>query len=132
MLNKLHNTWIILAAIWLSIAPTHAHAAHTYRQQAANISGITLQSKTAGVARASSAGCANPYTVRSGDTLAKISRRCGVSVSSLKRLNGLSGNTILVGQALVIRASRAKAPASGRPIATPAPTPTIESTISPW
>lgn len=132
MINRLHNAWIVLAALWLTIAPAHAHAAHTYRLQAVNTSSITLHNKTGSVAWTSAAACANLYTVRKGDTLAKIARRCGVTVSSIKNLNGLSNNTILVGQTLVIRAPRAKAPSGGRPVATPAPTPTIESTISPW
>jgi LysM repeat protein len=132
MINRLHNAWIVLAAVWLAIAPTHAHAAHTYRLQATNTTSINLRNKPAAVTRASAATCANLYTVRKGDTLAKIARRCSVSVFSLKNLNGLSGNTIWVGQILVIRTPRAMAPSGGRPIATPAPTPTIESTISPW
>jgi LysM repeat protein len=132
MINKLHNAWIVLAAIWLTIAPVHAHAAHTSRLQAANTSGATLHSRTAAVVRASAAGCLNPYVVRKGDTLAKIARRCGVSVASLKKLNGLSGSTIWVGQALVLRASRGGAPAAGVPNTMPVPTPTIESAVSPW
>jgi LysM repeat protein len=88
---------------------------------------VTLHSKNAIMLRTNAAGCANPYTVRKGDTLAKIAQRCGVSVASLKKLNGLSGNTIRVGQILMIGAPRAV-----RPAATPAPTPTIESTLSPW
>ena len=122
MINRFHNAWGVLAAIWLTIAPSHAHATHTFRQQA-----VPLHSKTVTVARASAAGCSNPYTVRKGDTLAKIARRCGVSVASMKKLNGLSGSTIRVGQTLVIRASRGSAPS-----VTPAPTPTIESSVSPW
>jgi LysM repeat protein len=122
MVKKIHNAWGLLAAIWLTIAPTNAHATHTFLQQA-----VPLPSKTVTVTRASSASCANPFTVRKGDTLAKIAQRCGVSVASLKKLNGLSSNTIMVGQTLVIRASRGSAPSI-----TPAPTPTIESSVSPW
>jgi len=39
----------------------------------------------------------------------------------------LSGDKIVVGQTLVIRAARGSAPK-----VTPAPTPTIESPVSPW
>jgi LysM repeat protein len=127
MINKLHNAWIILAAAWLTIAPGHAQAAHTYRLQTANLSGVMLHSKSSTTSRTSAASCSNSYTVCKGDTLAKIARRCGVSVASIKKLNGLSGNTIRVGQVLAIHAPRAV-----RPVATPAPTPTIESTLSPW
>ena len=34
MVKKIHNAWGVLAAIWLTIAPSHAHATHTFRQQA--------------------------------------------------------------------------------------------------
>jgi LysM repeat protein len=122
MVKKIHNAWGVLAAIWLTIAPSNAPTTHTFRQQA-----VPLHSKTVTVARVSTAGCANPYTVRKGDTLAKIAQRCGVSVASLKKLNGLSSNTIRVGQTLVIRASRGSASN-----VTPVPTPTIESRVSPW
>ena len=122
MVKKIHNAWGVLAAIWLTIAPSNAHAAHTFRQQA-----VPLHTKTFTVARTSAASCSNPYTVRKGDTLAKIARSCGVSVASLKKLNGLSGNTIMVGQTLVIRASRGSTPSVA-----PAPTPSIESSVSPW
>lgn len=123
MVKKIHNAWGVLAAIWLTIASSHAaHTTHTFRQQA-----VPLHSKTVTVARTSTASCPNPYTVRKGDTLAKIARRCGISVASLKKLNGLSGDTISVGQTLVIRASRVSAPS-----VTPAPTPTIESPVSLW
>jgi LysM repeat protein len=122
MVKKIQNAWGVLAAIWLTIAPSNAHATHTFRQQA-----IPLHGKTVTVARASAASCSNPYTVRKGDTLAKIARRCGVSVASIKKLNRLSSNTIRVGQTLVLRAPRGSSPS-----VTPAPTPTIESSVSPW
>jgi hypothetical protein len=122
MINRYHNAWGVLAAIWLAIAPSHAQANHTFRQQA-----VPLHTKTVTAARASAASCSNPYTVRKGDTLAKIAQRCGVSVASIKKLNGLRGSTIQVGQVLVLRTSRGSAPS-----VTPAPTPTIESSVSPW
>lgn len=42
------------------------------------------------------------YTVASGDTLYGISRKHGSSVSAIKSANGLSGDTIRIGQKLVI------------------------------
>ena len=42
------------------------------------------------------------YTVRSGDYLGKIANKYHVSVSSIKRWNGLKGNNLRVGQKLVI------------------------------
>ena len=43
------------------------------------------------------------HTVQAGETLYAISRKYGVSVDTLKRLNALAGNTISVGQQLRIR-----------------------------
>ncbi len=40
------------------------------------------------------------YRVRRGDTLWRIARRFGTTVSSIRKLNGLHGNTIRVGQVL--------------------------------
>jgi hypothetical protein len=42
------------------------------------------------------------YKVRKGDNLTKIGRKYGVSVSSLRRANGISGDLIRIGQVLKI------------------------------
>jgi|SRR5690625_1775601 len=42
------------------------------------------------------------YVVQKGDTLYSISKRFGVSVDNLKKQNGLSENTISIGQELVV------------------------------
>lgn len=42
------------------------------------------------------------YTVKSGDVLGSIATRNGVTVTDLKKWNGLSSNTIRVGQRLII------------------------------
>lgn len=48
-------------------------------------------------------GCASPYTVQQGDTLFKISLRCGVPVMSIASANGISNiNLILINQQLTI------------------------------
>ena len=43
------------------------------------------------------------YVVQPGDTLIHISRRSGVPVATIKRLNGISGSLIMVGQKLRIK-----------------------------
>lgn len=51
------------------------------------------------------AGSSTPYfeyTVRSGDTLWLIARRYGTTVDAIKRLNGLSGDLLNIGQVLRI------------------------------
>jgi LysM repeat protein len=42
------------------------------------------------------------YEVKANDSLAGIAQRFGVSVEKLKQANGLSGETINLGQLLVI------------------------------
>lgn len=42
------------------------------------------------------------YTVRSGDTLWLLSQRFGTTVDAIKRLNGLTGNLLNIGQVLLI------------------------------
>lgn len=51
------------------------------------------------------------YSVKSGDYLGKIANRYGVSVSSIKRWNGLKSNDLRVGQRLTIYPRRAVASA---------------------
>lgn len=48
------------------------------------------------------AATAGSYTVQSGDTLSAISRRTGVSIAALRQANGISGDTIRLGQTLSI------------------------------
>ena len=52
------------------------------------------------------------YRVKSGDYLGKIANRYGVSVSSIKRWNGLKSNNLRVGQRLTIYPRRPVAQAS--------------------
>jgi LysM repeat protein len=74
----------------------------------------------AGVAAASFVveGETSEYVVATGDSLSVIARRFGVSVAAIKAANNLSGDTIRIGQKLVI-------PAAGQvvPSAAPAPAP---------
>ncbi|MBB5074290.1 murein DD-endopeptidase MepM/ murein hydrolase activator NlpD [Bartonella callosciuri] len=51
----------------------------------------------------------NSYIVQSGDTLLSIARQIGVSVETLKLANGISNNSIYIGQVLVIPNKRAEA-----------------------
>ena len=53
-----------------------------------------------------SASATNYYTVKRGDTLEKIAKKFGVSVSEIKRLNRIKGSIIYVGQKLKIPVKR--------------------------
>ena len=59
-----------------------------------------LSATTAAGSKASGPG---KYRVRSGDNLSVIARRHGVTVTQLKRWNGLGGNRIIAGRYLVVR-----------------------------
>ena len=66
---------------------------------------------------AKTAASKGAYTVESGDTLSKIARKTGVSVTSLKAANGMQDGILKIGQTL-------KVPAPGETVvakATPAP-----------
>ena len=47
-------------------------------------------------------GDGQTYTVRSGDTLSRIASRHGTTVAALREANGISGDTIYVGQELTL------------------------------
>lgn len=55
------------------------------------------------------------YRVKSGDYLGKIANRYGVSVSSIKRWNGLKSNNLRVGQRLTIYPRRPVAATNSQP-----------------
>lgn len=72
------------------------------------------------------------YTVKSGDTLAKIAKRNGTTVKALESENGLSTTRIKVGQKLKIPAKAEAAPAAAPPPApVPAVPPAMDSTSAP-
>ena len=52
--------------------------------------------------------------VRNGESLASVARRSGVSVASLRALNGIRGNRVRAGQVLVVRRPSRRALAAAR------------------
>lgn len=116
----------------LVIAAASIHVACASERQSNVASTVALlDSRQPAMQAGAAAICTNPYIVRRGDTLAGIAARCGVTVTLLRRWNGLRSDTIWPGQILYTRP-----PAGRRPPATPAPpsprpTPAIESTVDP-
>ena len=45
----------------------------------------------------------HPYTIKSGDTLNKISAQFGVSVANLRSWNGIKGDLIFAGQTIIVK-----------------------------
>jgi len=71
------------------------------------------------------------YTVKSGDSLARIAKRTGTTVAALLAANGLKiDETIIPGQHLALPAGAAPAPSS-RPAAAAAPTPPAAGLVCP-
>jgi D-alanyl-D-alanine endopeptidase (penicillin-binding protein 7) len=68
-------------------------------------------------------GQAATYTVKSGDTLWRIAHNHGSTVETVRRINGLKGNTVQPGQRLQVPAGKtvAYAPAAKAPAYRPAP-----------
>lgn len=58
---------------------------------------------------------ARHHTVRKGETLGGIASRYGMSVEQLKRLNNIRGNTIQIGQKLVVKRGAPERTASASP-----------------
>jgi len=58
---------------------------------------------------AGGSGCAQFYTVKSGDTLSKIARKYGTTVGNLTALNGIANpNHITIGSTLCVKAQGSK------------------------
>ena len=62
--------------------------------------------------QAQSSGQRDVHVVQAGETLYRISRMYDVSVEDIRRWNGLSGNTISVGQRLIVSAPGRRAGAA--------------------
>jgi len=63
---------------------------------------LTIPGSSGPVAKAAPAPGGKSHTVVKGDTLAKISRKYGVSVDALKQANGLKSDTVVLGSKLRI------------------------------
>jgi hypothetical protein len=61
---------------------------------------LALQELDNGGSRATEKISENYYLVREGDTLGRIAQRTGISIASLRSMNGIQGSTIWAGQKL--------------------------------
>lgn len=83
--------------------------------------GSSSAAPVSAAAAAPSSGSAVRYRVRSGDNLAVIAKRNGVSIDDLRRWNGLRGSTIQAGQSLVVGHGSSSSPAPQSASAAAAP-----------
>jgi len=95
--------------------------------QKLTIPGATGAAATTEMTGSSSAGGADIYVVKSGDTLTRIAKHYGTTVRAIQSENSLSTTRITVGQKLKIPAktesapAAAPTPAAAPPAASPAP-----------
>jgi len=87
--------------------PATQAASASNRNSAVSDSAPAPQVRPAGPAAAAPARAAvtsegGRYTVVAGDTLSAISRRTGASVAAIKQVNSMSGDTVRIGQQLII------------------------------
>ncbi len=68
--------------------------------------------------QAKAGGASGTYTVQSGDTLSRIARNTGASVSAIKQANGMNDGMIRIGQTLKIPGGGSTQVASVAPTAT--------------
>jgi LysM repeat protein len=90
---------------------------------------LTVPAKAAATGTGPVGDSSNSYTVASGDTLGSVARKQGTSAAALRTANNLKGDTLRIGQKLVIPGntsavstdSATSAPAAAVPSARPAP-----------
>ena len=90
--------------------------------QTITIQGSSPQTTQAVALAPASEGCANPYTIRSGDSLSQIAVNCSSTLAAIRQANLQISNANLIypGQQLNIpNADNAQTPVTGMPAVTP-------------
>ncbi|MDA0203734.1 MAG: LysM peptidoglycan-binding domain-containing protein [Acidobacteria bacterium] len=83
--------------------------------------GSSSTSSATTTAAAPASGSAIRYRIRSGDNLAVIAKRHGVSIDDLRKWNGLRGSTIQAGKTLIVGYGSSASPAAATAASAPAP-----------
>ncbi|MDU0156840.1 C40 family peptidase [Bacillus cabrialesii] len=84
-----------------------------YAGQTLSINGKSTSSKSS-----SSSSSSSTYKVKSGDSLWKISKKYGMTVSELKKLNGLKSDLLRIGQVLKLKGSTSSKSSSSTKVST--------------
>lgn len=85
----------------------HLRSDIIYVGQTLSINGKTSSSKSS-----SSSSSSSTYKVKSGDSLWKISKKYGMTINELKKLNGLKSDLLRVGQVLKLKGSTSSSSSS--------------------
>ncbi|MEC1436420.1 C40 family peptidase [Bacillus spizizenii] len=83
-----------------------------YVGQTLSINGKSTSSKS------SSSSSSSTYTVKSGDSLWKISKKYSMTVNELKKLNGLKSDLLRIGQVLKLKGSASSSSSSSSSVST--------------
>ncbi|KJJ42077.1 D-gamma-glutamyl-meso-diaminopimelic acid endopeptidase [Bacillus subtilis] len=84
-----------------------------YAGQTLSINGKSTSSKSS-----SSSSSSSTYKVKSGDSLWKISKKYGMTISELKKLNGLKSDLLRIGQVLKLKGSTSSKSSSSSKVST--------------
>ncbi|MCY8723573.1 LysM peptidoglycan-binding domain-containing protein [Bacillus inaquosorum] len=84
----------------------HLRSDIIYAGQTLSINGKSTSSKS------SSSSSSSTYKVKSGDSLWKISKKYGMTVSELKKMNGLKSDLLRIGQVLKLKGSTSSSSSS--------------------
>ncbi|MDK2599231.1 peptidoglycan endopeptidase LytE [Bacillus stercoris] len=91
----------------------HLRSDFIYVGQTLSINGKSTSSKSS-----SSSSSSSTYKVKSGDSLWKISKKYGMTVNELKKLNGLKSDLLRVGQVLKLKGSSSSSSSSSSSVST--------------
>ncbi|MEC2109732.1 peptidoglycan endopeptidase LytE [Bacillus stercoris] len=91
----------------------HLRSDFIYVGQTLSINGKSTSSKGS-----SSSSSSSTYKVKSGDSLWKISKKYGMTVNELKKLNGLKSDLLRVGQLLKLKGSSSSSSSSSSSVST--------------
>ncbi|MDN0191459.1 peptidoglycan endopeptidase LytE [Bacillus stercoris] len=92
----------------------HLRSDFIYVGQTLSINGKSTSSKNS----SSSSSSSSTYKVKSGDSLWKISKKYGMTVNELKKLNGLKSDLLRVGQVLKLKGSSSSSSSSSSSVST--------------
>ncbi|AUZ37874.1 MULTISPECIES: peptidoglycan endopeptidase LytE [Bacillus] len=92
----------------------HLRSDFIYVGQTLSINGKSTSSKSS----SSSSSASSTYKVKSGDSLWKISKKYGMTVNELKKLNGLKSDLLRVGQVLKLKGSSSSSSSSSSSVST--------------